>query len=63
MAATSRWPSPSELRVVVGGGNITPMDAAVVKFISIVSQNPTLKEIHGSARPAKKPAKKATDDE
>jgi hypothetical protein len=39
------------------------MDAAVVKFISIVSQNQTLKDLHGSARPAKKPAKKAADDE
>jgi hypothetical protein len=39
------------------------MDAAVVKFISIVSQNQTLKDLHGSARPAKKAAKKKADDE
>jgi hypothetical protein len=38
------------------------MDAAVVKFIAQVSQNPALKDLHGPARTGKKPAKKSDDE-
>jgi hypothetical protein len=38
------------------------MDAAVVKFIALVSQNPALKDLHGPARAGKKAAKKADDE-